>query len=466
MSLGDVDLGRARLLVGDVRDRLRDLPDGSVHCVVTSPPYWGLRNYGDHVVSVWGGDSDCDHDWGPEERGKRSDMLPREESESNGRVGTDDRQGAGPPSGGRYCRACGAWRGQLGLEPTVDQYVENMVEVFRGVHRVLRRDGTLWLNLGDCYAGSGKGGNPDGSPWKGYVGGHQREHAAQGIQGNTVPGLPRKSLVGVPWRVAFALQAAGWVLRMDVVWHKPNPVPESVRDRPTRAHEYVFLFSKQPRYYYDHYAVAEPWVHRPNDITRALEAHEGYDGKHRDGYKGAGRGQPGGDPGRGRNRRSVWTIPTRPYPEAHFAVFPEDLVEPCILAGTSEHGACPDCGAPWHRETERVGTGRERPASKTLRHVPGHGDIDRAGFREGVVTRSKDWVPGCGCEGGASEALHGPGPVLRQRHHAQRRPQAGPGCGRHRPQPRLRRPGKGTHRRDGPRPHGPPRRLRGGGLAW
>lgn len=182
--------------------------------------------------------------------------------------------------------------GQIGLEQTPEEYVAAMVEVFRCVRNVLADDGTLWLNLGDSYNGS-------------------------------------KQLVGAPWRVAFALQADGWYLRQDIIWHKPNPMPESVRDRCTKAHEYIFMFSKSPKYYYDHEAVKEPSVMRPqNRNTKRAEHPKGDEGR------GVHRRPEGGTSYKNRNRRSVWTVATKSYKGAHFATFPPALIEPCILAGS------------------------------------------------------------------------------------------------------------------------------------
>ena len=272
------------ILNGDVIDCLRSLPDACVQCVVTSPPYWGLRDYG--------------------------------------------------------------VEGQIGLEPTPEDYVEKMVEVFREVRRVLRDDGTLWLNLGDSYNGSGGAGG-DYAPG-GLKAGQPK------YPGRRISALKPKDLVGIPWRVAFALQEDGWYLRSDIIWSKPNPMPESVTDRPTKSHEYVFLLAKQARYFYDADAVRE--AHK--------EPNRGNGERDRVNYNTGGiigRGRVGEyeegvrlyNP-TGRNRRTVWEIATQPMPDAHFATFPEALVRPCIMAGTSARGACPECGAPWRRVVERV----------------------------------------------------------------------------------------------------------------
>jgi DNA modification methylase len=305
-----------RIIPGDCIEGLRTLPDSSVHCCVTSPPYWGLRDYG--------------HE------------------------------------------------GQIGLESTPEAYVARMVEVFREVRRVLRDDGTLWLNLGDSYCGGG-GYAPDapcnkrraeGESWGAMNAFSSREGDARkkSRPGYTPPGLKAKDLVGIPWRVAFALQADGWWLRQDIIWHKPNPMPESVRDRCTKAHEYVFLLTKSERYYYDAEAVSEPvTVSTTARLSQpTLPIQDGSDrvpGKTNGPMKAVGPrfgGNKFGDSddpkhatksgnvyqipdasGR-RNRRSVWTITTKPYSGAHFAVMPPDLVEPCILAGCPEGGTVLD----------------------------------------------------------------------------------------------------------------------------
>ncbi len=222
--------------------------------------------------------------------------------------------------------------GQLGLEKSPDEYVASMVEVFRCVRNVLVDDGTLWLNLGDSYAANRAYQVPStkGGPK------HSDSQSAGG-KGSTVPdGLKPKDLIGIPWRVAFALQADGWYLRQDIIWHKPNPMPESVTDRCTKAHEYIFMLTKKERYYYDSESVKEPAV--STDIRKFTDngadkqrghgrRHAGFNGRYAD--KIAEQGVP-----ETRNRRSVWTVATRPYKGAHFATFPEALIEPCVLAGS------------------------------------------------------------------------------------------------------------------------------------
>ena len=249
---------------------LKQLHDNSINCCVTSPPYWGLRDYG--------------------------------------------------------------VEGQLGLESTPEEYASKMVEVFREIKRVLRKDGTLWLNLGDSYAGSGKGAWDNKEVQKEiYV---PDKDSPQCKLKKVPQGLKPKDLVGIPWMVAFALRADGWYLRQDIIWQKPNPMPESVTDRCTKAHEYIFLLSKSRKYYYDHEAISEPYTSKAEKPRN--KAKERYN----DSYKG-GRWSEGVrdyySAGK-RNKRSVWTVTTKPFKEAHFATFPPDLIKPCILAGCPKNG--------------------------------------------------------------------------------------------------------------------------------
>ena len=267
---------KAQILVGDVRTRLAEIPSASVQTCVTSPPYFGLRDYG--------------HD------------------------------------------------DQIGLESTPDEYVKGIVNVMAEVWRVLATDGTLWLNLGDSYSDSGKGGQSDAKRSEGW----QPEYANKG----ETYGLAPKNLLGIPWRVAFALQDDGWYLRQDIIWAKPNPMPESVKDRCTKSHEYLFLLSKNPRYYFDADAIKEPAL-----VTSAERALRGSSETMKSAYGVPGQSPHGLNKPRervtlsggerpdlmlSRNKRDVWTISTTPFKGAHFAVMPEALVEPCVLAGSRE----------------------------------------------------------------------------------------------------------------------------------
>lgn len=284
---------------GHVLDILAALEPESVQTCVTSPPYWGLRDYGD------GG-----QDWPAVSYAPMPGLPPLDIS---------------------------AQTVPLGLEPDPWAYVGHLVQVFRAVRRVLRDDGTLWLNLGDTYAGGGTMGRNDAGRDIGGRGGNRLGSGNPGSQGTRkpCPGLKPKDLCGIPWRVAYALQADGWYLRSDIIWHKTNPMPESVTDRPTKAHEYLFLMSKGPRYFYDADAIRQPAVtfgdsiDRPDTTGAAQRADLGQMARTTPVGRRCGVHASGG-----RNARSVWTITTRPYSAAHFATFPPDLPERCIKAGS------------------------------------------------------------------------------------------------------------------------------------
>ena len=322
------------------------LADGSVNCIVTSPPYYGLRDYG---TARWeGGDPNCDHNPQRHDGGWRADRtLPL------GR-------------GGVYrevCAKCGAIRidSQIGLEQTPQEYVDNLVQVFKECWRILRDDGTVWLNLGDSYS-SYK--DCKSVPDTLRVGG-KSESANMIEKGKSVTrntramksvGLKDKDLIGIPWMVAFALRADGWYLRQDIIWHKPNPIPESVKDRCTKAHEYIFLLSKSAKYYYDNEAVKEPAVEGTDlGVLRSNKAAYGQgptDIKTINKRLAICPDSRLGNPSGTRNKRDVWTVTTSPYRGAHYATFPPKLIEPMILAGCPEL-ICSKCGAPWVRDLER-----------------------------------------------------------------------------------------------------------------
>jgi DNA modification methylase len=339
------------------------LRDESVQCVVTSPPYWGLRAY-----------------------------LPDADPLKRHELGLEPVHDCLGWATGNPCGEC---------------YVCHMVAVFREVKRVLRKDGVVWLNLGDSYAtGAGKVGDHPG-------GGAQGERwAGPTTQPNRMPiaGLKPKDLVGIPWRVAFALQADGWWVRSDIIWAKPNPIPESVTDRPTKAHEYVFLLAKSKTYFYDADAIREP--HKPASLSRYEYGHNApvdptgmVAAASRTGAFQCARMGDFVNP-LGRNRRTVWTVPTHPFPDAHFATFPPALVEPCIKAGTSEKGCCPKCGAPWERVVERESERHNAGAAKQ-RIVASGGALDGGTERStlGGMTRfvqreEVGWQPTCDCNAG------------------------------------------------------------------
>ena len=321
-------MSKYKILQGDVRQTLAMIQDKTIQCVVTSPPYYGLRDYG-----------------------------------------VD---------------------GQIGLEQTPDEYVQQLVNVFREVRRVMKDDGTLWLNLGDSYAGSGgaggdysTGGFKDGQPkWKSNL-------------DVKISGLKPKDLIGIPWRVAFALQADGWYLRQDIIWHKPNPMPESVKDRCTKAHEYIFLLTKSAQYYYDNVAIMEPVAE--SSINRA---NYGWDTDHpsagKDGVHTEQMGLRFVNPA-GRNKRSVWTVTTKSYTGAHFATFPMDLIEPCILAGTSEKGECPNCGKAWVRDVDRIPMEKEMSERTEYKLKNGMNTAVGGKMINPPQAITKDWMPQCKC---------------------------------------------------------------------
>jgi DNA modification methylase len=341
------------LYLGGASAVLAELPGESVHCVVTSPPYWALRDYG-----------------------------------------VD---------------------GQLGLEASPEEYVDAMVDVFEQVRRVLRSDGTLWLNIGDSYA-SKQGGDPYSgfnSRWHGYPqerGKQAKVEGAYPTRTRRVEGLSHKDLVGIPWRLAFALQATGWCLRAENIWEKSNPMPESTKDRPARAHEQVFLFAKTPRYFYDYVAVREVASGTANGrgsgVNPKATAHaDASSGVKQNADWSAAHSQLTAR----RNLRTVWKIASAPFPGSHFAVFPPDLVEPCILAGTSARGCCSSCGSPWLPVNEKRGLARhelphDHPEYRPARYVGKHDDTNGGGQRYlDVVT--VDWKPGCDCGAGVAPCV-------------------------------------------------------------
>jgi DNA modification methylase len=397
--------------VCDVREGLARLPDESVHCVVTSPPYWGLRNY-NLPPQVWDGRPECEHEWMMDERCPQSGGQGDASAKQVSNAGTQGSVQQSVQSG--TCSKCGAWLGHHGLEPSIEMYVAHEVQVFREVRRVLRKDGTAWVNMGDSYAQGGNGGHQTSESFHGH---NKRAGDRTRIPKKATPGLKPKDLCMIPARLALALQADGWYLRSDIIWSKPNPMPESVTDRPTKAHEYLFLLSKSPRYFYDAEAIREDAIHAGKIVTL--------------GDKSLSRGQAAGagvEPSgngkassvtvaSGRNRRTVWTIVTESYSGAHFATFPTRLVSPCIQAGTSEHGVCGACGAPYTRVLEKqkptktVFTNRGAPddgfvysGSVVDGEWRGHGSKLQAWLDEHPA-KTVGWAPGCACGAPAVPAI-------------------------------------------------------------
>lgn len=349
------------------------LADNSVQCVITSPPYYGLRSY----------------------------------------LGSDD-----PLK-----------EQEIGLEQSPEEYVAKLVAVFREVKRVLRDDGTCWVNLGDSYSGSGNGSNDYRDKGSSIS---KNNDKYKGQRPGIIGGLKPKDLIGIPWRVAFALQADGWWLRSDIIWAKPNPMPESVTDRCTKSHEYLFMLTKSPKYYYDAQAILEPAAYDGRKDTKykggpkdmSIGQHERWsntiDTKYADddfvSMGGAGTNWVGhsayhgsdgrelfqrdGDGQPARNKRTVWVINTQPTNYAHFATFPEKLVEPCIKAGTSERGCCPKCGKPWQRVTEKQSSTPQRTGDWKATGENHRNDIDRKGGFYDSESITTGWLPGCECDAG------------------------------------------------------------------
>ena len=307
------------ILFGDCKETLSAFLPQSARTCVTSPPYYGLRDYG---TATWiGGDPNCNH---------RRDSKVKPENCNTGHKNHDEMYGVGDAIYKTVCPKCGAIRqdSQIGLEETPEEYIESLVDVFRSVRDVLTDDGTLWVNLGDSYYNyrPGKG---QSYPKQSVSKTKQDLPDKCNKRGNKLDGLKEKDLIGIPWMFAFAMRKDGWYLRQDIIWHKPNPMPESVKDRCTKSHEYIFLFSKNRKYFYDNESIKEPvkqdWGTRDrtkgkyHNIGSGLQPHSGltksYDRK---------------------NKRSVWSVTVKPYKEAHFATYPPDLIEPCIKAGSEE----------------------------------------------------------------------------------------------------------------------------------
>lgn len=369
-------IGDATVYTGNVLKIIKQIPDGSVHCVCTSPPYFGLRDYG---TATWdGGDPACDH-------------LPNNTHQRQGQTGERaNRSFTGFSPFRDTCGKCGAARvdEQIGLEETPQEYVEKLVAVFAEVRRVLHTSGVVWLNLGDSYNAQPNQRKTSDEPGEKQA----TNEGSVGSPSRSVPGLKPKNLIGIPWRVAFALQDDGWYLRSDIIWHKPNAMPESVQDRCSKQHEYIFMLAKSESYFYDNVAIFEPAVsgHASGNKARKPATARGCPQE----------GVDGSVPWEGetRNKRTVWSIPTQPYKGAHFAVWPSALVKPMILAGTSAHGVCPKCLSPWERvvEKDRQPT-RPRADTKVIGDVLTHGNRDPERHCTSTVTLG--WEPTCSCDG-------------------------------------------------------------------
>lgn len=322
---------RDTIVCADVFDFTRSLPDNSVDCLVTSIPYWNQRDYN---IGVWvGGNSSCDHVAGQMRRG-----LGLANSPASTRGGAKKIAQIPNIQFKHTCRKCGATREslQLGLEPTPVEYIARFVELFREIRRILRKDGTVWLNIGDSYSSGGRGSSSH----------HQQKIGAKTAQAQALGpkhppvGIKEKQLLMIPARLAIALQDDGWYLRSDIIWYKPNAMPESVTDRPTTAHEHVFLLSKSLKYFYDHDAIREPQTGNTHSRGRGTSPKEipQHDGRIRSNHSFNSSMTAYTEVPGGRNKRSVWTVATEQNSLAHFATFPQALIRPMILAGCPEGG--------------------------------------------------------------------------------------------------------------------------------
>jgi DNA modification methylase len=374
-----------QIITADVFDGLATLPDKSVHTVVTSPPYWSLRDYG---TGEWeGGSAECDH--------KKHPPAFSEKALAKSTIGAHANTGHAQQGYGDTCGKCGARRQdkQLGLEPTIEEYVESMVRVFREVWRVLRDDGTVWMNLGDSYAQSSIRHRRDtaNASWAresyGYI-----DNKASSV----VSGLKAKDLCMIPARVALALQADGWYIRSEITWCKRAPMPESVTDRPTSATEKIYLLSKSARYFYDADAVrvehSREWWHETVNVAGTKIVAERVDGGNRQ-----GNGTPAG-----RNLWNYWLLSPEPYKGPHFATFPSEIPRRAILAGTSERGCCAECGAPWKRVVSVEDTGRPKSSkvaqdatNAAMGRPGGTGSTVPVGLERVPARFAKGWQPTC-----------------------------------------------------------------------
>ncbi len=333
---------------------MSELADNSVQMCVTSPPYWGLRKYSGNQDLIWGSVDHCEHNKWETAETKQMSYI-----QGNPEFVRPHREFKNFQNTTNTCSICGTWRGAYGLEPTVDLYVQHTIEILREIRRVLRKNGVVFWNIGDSYAGGGnyRGLNSENTLTSKQASNRDARGIAQelGALGKDTGTAKPKDLCLIPFRIAMAAQADGWWVRSVIIWNKPNPMPESVRDRPTESHEYILMLTKSANYYYDMEAVREPM--KPESYVRGQYGYAESDrDKLGESHHGKGFQRNDGSPvelnPNGRNLRSVWTFPTQPYKNAHFATFPEALPERCIKAGTPEYGCCDKCGMPYERVTE------------------------------------------------------------------------------------------------------------------
>ncbi len=432
--------------VGHVIDVLKSLPEQSVHCCVTSPPYWGLRAYGTDP-QVWGGAAECDHEWGDYLPGRKRDN--QHVSEAPGARGGGLKHSASNhtmPTAGQFCSVCGAWCGELGSEPTPDLFVAHMADVFREVWRVLRDDGVLFVNMGDSYCSTDKWGGGGANTGKQTVNGDEVPSWAVRRRRQSIDGLKPKDLIGAPWMLAFALRDDGWYLRMDIPWVKRNPMPESTLDRPAKSLEYVFMLTKNERYFFDMESIKKVASGTSGGASFGAQT------KIADGDKTADGGHAQTNGGLVQSRKlaskeerakydqtrhfrngDLWfeslaephglcclddeivglDVCMESFPGAHFATFPRRLVEPLVKAGTSQKGCCAACGAPWERiidkpdASERVdyegknhGQDQQNGHRRILAAVRGARAAGGEHDNPFPPKLTLGWEPGCHCDAG------------------------------------------------------------------
>lgn len=389
-----------KIICGTARQVLSQMPDDVVQMVATSPPFWAQRDY-KLPATMWGGDGNCQHQW-------QSTDKKIAFQNNLGNNGSLDRSGVVREESTNtsfFCPKCEGWLGQLGLEPSPELFVEHLVEIFEEVKRVLRPDGTVWLNMGDSYWGGGFGVSPGGTtdfarryPKQASNRG-TAEHETRKMLGSLRkkhPILKAKDQSLIPFRLAIALQEAGWWIRSTIIWHKPNAMPSSVTDRPTTDFEYVFLMSERPRYYYDHVAVMEPYqgpINRWGGTTMKANASKTKQYVEMQQIGSTSALRTGGNlrPNqRGRNRRTVWSIPTKAFTGAHFATWPPDLARLMILAGSATK-ACPHCGAGWKHWKIKKGHRQRRWSRKNAKGSP----YNKQGSDQNIYDIK--YAPTCGC---------------------------------------------------------------------
>lgn len=387
------------ILNGDALTHLKELPGESVNCIMTSPPYWALRDYGKQVESVWGGSMDCEHDFNIQERKLHSGSTSEEWVNDMSR-GIRETAGEWKTKDG-FCSKCGAWKGQLGLEPTFELYIKHLCDIFDEVKRVLRKDGTCWVNLGDTYSGGGRNKSNSKPHPKGY-----KDLDYLGEQVLAKSDLSDKSLCLIPFRFAIEMVNHGWILRNTIIWHKPNVMPSSVKDRFTVDFEYLFFFVKNKKYWFE--TQYDPII-SVND-SRVDKGREEHIGKSAQGKYGMNATVINSY---GRNKRAVWKITTKPFKEAHFAVYPEELCETPIKSGCPEF-VCNKCGKPrekilepteeyskflgkgWHDHLadSEMGMGQQT-----------RGFSNRKGNVEGIERYKINGLTDCGCNAGFSGGI-------------------------------------------------------------